>query len=179
MARKTGLRSRVIAVSSVAVALAAAAMIVALVAATGIRASGRELSQRLVPAASAAGTLQEEYQTEQNWLRGYVAAGRPGPLTAFDAITARLRAGQDQVASLARGYPAVPPLLAATVAAGQAWRSAVAGPQLAAVARGDAAAARALQADTGRVRPYVLAIRSAGSALQGPITHDQQDAPTS
>ena len=43
------------------------------------------------------------------------------------------------------------------------------------MARGDAADAQALQAESGRVRPYVLAIRSAGSALQEEITDAQQD----
>ena len=43
------------------------------------------------------------------------------------------------------------------------------------MARGDAAAAQTLQADVGRTRPYVLAIRSAGSALQKGIAHAQRD----
>jgi hypothetical protein len=78
------------------------------------------------------------------------------------------------IARLARGYPAVSRRLAATVAAYQAWRADVANPQLEVMSRGNAADAQALQAETGRVRPYVLAIRSAGSALQEAITGGQQ-----
>jgi PAS domain S-box-containing protein len=175
MPLRTGLRGWVITASAVALALAAAAMSVALFAASGIRADSRELSQRLVPAAAAAVDLVEQYQTQQNWLRGYVTTGRPGPLSAFDDEITRARADQDLIGRLARGYPAVSRRLAATVSAYQAWRGDIANPQLAAVARGEAADAQALQAETGRIRPYVLAIRSAGSAIQKEITGAQQD----
>ncbi len=175
MALRTGMRWRVVITSAVALALTAAAMAVALVAASGVRAESRELSQRLVPAAAAAVDLLEEYQAQQNWLHGYVTAGRPGPLSAFDHYSGRARAQRDRIAR-ARGYPAVSRRLAATVAAYQAWRDDIANPQLAAVARGEAADAQALQAETGRIRPYVLAIRSAGSALQEQITGAQQSA---
>jgi PAS domain S-box-containing protein len=170
MALRAGLRWWVITASAVALALAAAAMSVALVAASGTRAESRELSQRLVPAAAAAVDLGKEYQAQQNWLRGYVTAGRPGPLSTFDDGIARAQAEQDLIARLDRGYPAVSRRLAAAVAAYQAWQADVADPQLGAVARGDAADAQALQAETSRIRPYVLAIRSAGSALQEEIT---------
>jgi PAS domain S-box-containing protein len=176
MTLRTGLRWRVIITSAVALALAAAAMAVALVAAAGIRADDRELSQRLVPAAAAAVALLEEYQAQQNWLRGYVTARRPGPLSVFDDDSAQARTGEDQIAHLARGYPAVSRKLAATVAAYQTWRADIADPQLGAMDRGDAADAQALQSETGRVRPYVLAIRSAGSALQEQITNVQRSA---
>ena len=174
MALRTGLRWRVIITSAVALALAAAAMAVALVAAAGIRADDRELSQRLVPAAAAAADLLEKYQAQQNWLRGYVTAGRPGPLSAFDDDSTRARGEQDRIAHLARGYPAMSRELAATVATHQAWRDDIANPQLGVMARGDAADAQALQAESGRIRPYVLAIRSAGSALQEQITNAQR-----
>jgi len=174
MALIASLRWRAATAAVVALALAAGAMSVALVAATGIRAEGRELSHQLVPAAAAAGSLIEEYQAEQNWLRAYVSAGHPGPLTALDDLSARLRAGQDRIASLARGYPAVTRQLAATTAAHQAWRADVAGPQLDDMARGDAAEAQALQNEVSRIRSYVLAIRSAGSSLQEQITDAQR-----
>ena len=58
--------------------------------------------------------------------------------------------------------------LAATIAAYRAWQAGVAGPQLAAMARGDAAAARVLQADTTRTSPCVLAVRRRRWALAGP-----------
>jgi PAS domain S-box-containing protein len=174
MALRTGIRWRVLTTSAVALALTAAAMTVALVAAAGIRADDRELSQRLVPAAAAAVDLLEGYQAQQNWLRGYVIGGHPGPLTAFDDTGARLRAGQNRIAELARAYPAVTRELAATVAAQQAWLLRVAEPQLVAVAQGDAAAAQAQQADISHSRPYTLAIRSAGLAMQEKITEAQR-----
>jgi PAS domain S-box-containing protein len=174
MALRTGMRWRVVTTSAVALVLTAAAMAAALVAASGIRADSRELSQRLVPAAAAAVSLVEEYQAQQNWLRGYVTAGRPGPLSVFDDEVTRARAYQGLIGRLSHGYPAVSRRLAATVATYQAWRGGIANPQLESMARGDAADAQALQAETGRIRPYVLAIRSAGSALQGAITGAQQ-----
>ncbi len=174
MVLKASMRRRVAAVGVIALVLTATAMTVALVAAGGIRADGRQLSQRLVPAAAAAGNLLEEYQAEQNWLRGYVIGGHPGPLTAFDDTGARLRAGQRQIAELARAYPAVTRQLAAAVAANQAWLLRVAEPQLAAVAQGDAASAQAQQADISHSRPYVLAIRSAGLNMQEQITAAQK-----
>jgi PAS domain S-box-containing protein len=174
MALRTGLRWRVVTTSAVALTLASAAMAVALVAASGARAESRELSQRLVPVAAAAVDLIEEYQAQQNWLRGYVTAGRPGPLSTFDDDITRGRADQDRIARLGRDYPAVSGRLAATVAAYQAWRADIVNPQLEDVARGDAADAQALQAETGRIQPYVLTIRSAGSALQEAITGAQQ-----
>src|SRR5579859_1049231 len=129
MALRTGMRWRVVTTSAVALALTATAMAVALVAASGIRADSRELSQRLVPAAAAAVDLAEEYQAQQNWLRGYVTAGRPGPLSGFDDEITRAQADQDLIGRLSHSYPAVSRQLTATVAAYQAWRSDVADPQ--------------------------------------------------
>jgi hypothetical protein len=174
MGQRVSLRRRVAAVGVIALVLTAAAMTVALIAAGGIRGEGRQLSRHLVPAAAAAANLLEGYQAEQNWLRGYVIGGHPAPLTAFDDGGARLRAGQDRIAELARACPAVTRELAATVAAQQAWLLRVAEPQLAAVAQGDAAAAQAQQADISHSRPYVLAIRSAGLKMQEQITAAQQ-----
>jgi PAS domain S-box-containing protein len=174
MALKTGMRWRVVTTSAVALALTAAAMAVALIADSGVRADSHELSQRLVPAAAAAVDLAEEYQAQQNWLRGYVTTGRPGPLSGFDDEITRAQADQDLIGRLGRGYPAVSRRLAATVAVYQAWRSDVADPQLGDMARGDVTDAQALQAETGRIRPYILAIRSAGSVLQEAITGAQR-----
>ena len=47
------------------------------------------------------------------------------------------------------------------------------------MSRADATHAQALQADTARVRPYVLAIRSAGAALQAQIAAEQQSVASS
>jgi PAS domain S-box-containing protein len=176
MAWKPGMRWRVVAASAVALALAAAALAVALVAAGTIRAQGRELSRKLVPAATAADDLLQEYQAQQTWLRGYVTGGHRVPTDPFDDEITRAAATQDELGRLLSGYPAATRAFRATVAAYQAWRTRIAAPQLTAMSRSDAAAAQALQADTGRVRPYVLAIRSAGAVLQARITDQQRTA---
>lgn len=64
--------------------------------------------------------------------------------------------------------------LGAVTAAHQAWLNQVADPQAAALRRGDVAGARALQADTAHVSPYVFAVRTTGLALQSQITGEQQ-----
>jgi PAS domain S-box-containing protein len=176
MAWKTGLRWRVVAASSVAMALGAGTLTVALVTAADMRAAGFELSHRLIPAAGAAVSLLDLYQAQQTWLRDYVTVGRPGPPTAFGSQSAGIQGVQDQIGQLMRGYGPATRRLKATVAAGQAWVTRVADPQLAAARRGDFATARRLQADITRTRPYVLAIRSAGAALQTQITDAQRAA---
>ncbi len=174
MARLTSMRGRVILASALALALAAASLAVALVAAASTRADGRELSGQLVPAAAVAGDLLDLYQAQQTWLRGYVTSGHRGPLTTFDDETTRIQASQDRLGRLVDGYAPMTKQLNVTGTAYRAWLTGIAGPQLAAVGRGDAAAAQALQADTGHVRPYVLAVRSAGADLQDQITSTQQ-----
>jgi len=171
---KIGLRRRVAVTSVAALVLAASALAVALITADSMRAQGVQLSGRLVPAAAATGDLLDLCQDQQTWLRQYVTSGSPGPLTSFDDETAGLQAEQEKIGRVARGYPAITRELAATVTAYQAWRESVADLQLAAMNRGDAVTAQALQADTDYVRPYVLAIRSAGSALAAQITAEQQ-----
>jgi CHASE3 domain sensor protein len=172
----TGLRRRAAVTSVIALVLAVTSLSVALIAADSMRAQGAQLSARLVPAAAATGELMDLYQAQQTWLRQYVTNGSPGPLTPFDQATGQAQAEQDKIGYAARGYPAIARELAATVTAYQAWRQSVADLQLAAINRGDAATARALQADTDYVRPYVLGIRSAGLALSAQITAGQQDA---
>jgi PAS domain S-box-containing protein len=176
MVWKPGLRRRVIAASSVAVVLVTAVLTAALVTAAGMRAVGHQLSGRLVPAAGATVSLLSLYQAQENWLQGYVAAGHPGPVTTFDDETAQISGVQDQIGQLVGGYQPIDEALHATVTAEQAWLAGIAGPELAAADRGDFAAARGLQADAARTRPYVLAIRSAGAALQTQITDAQQAA---
>ncbi len=174
MARLTSMRGRVVIASTLALALAGASMAVALVAANSTRAEGRELSQQLVPAAAAAGNLLDLYQEQQTWLRGYVTSGHPGPHTTLDDETTRIQAIQDQLGRLVKGYPPMTKQLNAIGTTYTVWLTDIAGPQLVAVSEGDAAAARALQADTGHVRLYALAVRSAGAALQEQITSAQQ-----
>jgi PAS domain S-box-containing protein len=173
---KPGMRWRVVAASAVALALATAALAVALVSATHIRAEGHVLSRRLVPAAAAAGDLLDDYQAQQTWLRGYVTDGRGGTLAPLNDASVKIRNVQDRIVRLADGDEPVIKRLNETVTAEQAWLTHVASPQLTATGRGDFAAAQALQANITLVRPYVLAIRSAGAALQAQITNAQQAA---
>jgi PAS domain S-box-containing protein len=174
MALKRGIRLRVATGSAVAVALASVALAVALATAAGARADGRELSHRLVPASAAAVSLLNLYQAQETWLRNYVTAGHPGSLASWQDEAAQIRAAHDQVARLVHGYGQVTKQLKATAEAEQTWLALVAGPQLAAMGRGDPAAAQALQADIARTRPHVLAIRSAWAATQLQITDAQQ-----
>lgn len=171
---RTGMRWRVTVGSVILLALTASALTVALDAAASSRAEVRELAQRLVPAAAASVDLLNLFQTEQTWLRGYVTGGHPGSLGTFDTAGARIQAFENQIAAQAGGYTMISGRLAATTAAHQAWLAEIAEPQIAAVDRGNPSQARALQADTNRVRPYVLAIRSAGANLQDQITTVQQ-----
>jgi hypothetical protein len=170
------MRSRVVAASAVALALAATALVVALVATTHIRAEGRELSQRLVPAAAAANDLQVAYQAQQSALRQYVIDGRTGTPAPFNEQTANIQNEQNRIERLVPGAHPITQQLDKTVVAGQAWLADVADPQLRAMQYGFFSTAQALQNDTGQVRPYVLAIRSAGAALQAQITDAQQAA---
>jgi PAS domain S-box-containing protein len=156
------------------VTLAAVALAGALATAAGARADGRVLSQRLVPAAAAAVDLLGLYQSQETWVRDYVTSRQFGPLAQFRDEDTQIRNAQDLLGRLTHGYGQITKQLNATVAAEQAWLSSVAGPQLAATGRGDYAAAQALQADIARTRPYVLAIRSAGAAIQAQIADMQQ-----
>jgi PAS domain S-box-containing protein len=173
---RSGIRLRVATGSAVAVVLAAAALAGALATAAGTRADGRELSQRLVPAADAAIDLLNLYQTQETWVRNYVTSGYSGPLAQFHDEATQIRNTQDQIEHLIPRYGQITKQLNATGAAEQAWLASVAGPQLAAAGRGNFAAAQALQADIAHTRPYTQAIRSAGAALQAQITDAQQAA---
>ncbi len=176
---RIGMRPRVIVGSVVLLGLTAAALSVAFDAGASSRAQSRELAQRLVPAAAASVDLLELYQDQQTWLRDYVTSGHPGPLATFDGQAARIEAVGHQIGALGRGEAPIATQLAATVAAYRAWLTDIADPQLGAMARGDATHAQALQANIARVRPYVLAIRSAGAALQSQIAAEQQSVASS
>src|ERR1700722_621872 len=171
-----GLRQRVAVASTVALVLAAAALAVALSAAGSSRAQGRELSRQLVPAAEAANDLTVLYTAQQTSLRNYVTDPNPGSLNTFNSQQSQISNVQQEIGRLVAGDAPMTGELSATGSAYRAWLADVADPQLAAVARGDAAGARAMQDDSAGVRPYVLAIRSAGSGLQATITAAQQTA---
>ena len=133
---RIGLRPRVIVGSVVLLGLTAAALSVALVAGANSRAQGRELAQRLVPAAAASVDLLELYQNQQTWLRDYPISGHSRPLVTFDDQAARIGPSRTRSARLGRGDQLIATQLYATVAAYQAWLADIADPQLAAMSRG-------------------------------------------
>jgi PAS domain S-box-containing protein len=171
---RSGIRLRVAAGSAVAVVLAGAALGGALVTAAGTRADDRELSQRLIPAAAAAGDLLGQYSTQQTWIRSYITSGQASTLAPFHAELTQIRQTQDRLRQLAAGYGSITGQLNATLTAEQAWLAHVADPQLAAMGRGNFAAAQALQANIAQTRPYAQGVRSAGAAMQAQITDLQQ-----
>jgi PAS domain S-box-containing protein len=171
---RTGIRLRVATGSAVAVVLAAGALAVALTASAGIRADGNEMSQRLVPAAAAADDLLGLYSTQQTWVRSYVTSGQAGSLAPFNAEATQIKNAQDHLGQLAAGYGPITGQINVTVSAEQDWLADVADPELAAMGRGDFAAAQALQADVAHNQPYAQAVRSAGAALQAQIADRQQ-----
>jgi PAS domain S-box-containing protein len=176
MTRMNGLRQRVVAASVVALILASTAMAVALTAANGSRAHGRELAQQLIPAAAAAVDLTDLYTAQQTSLRAYVTDPSSGRLDTFTNEQSLISNDQNRIERLVTSDAPLTGQLSAVGTAYRAWLAHVAGPQLAAVARGDAATAQAMQADTARTRPYVVAIASAGSGLQAEITTAEQTA---
>ena len=173
MAWSSGLRRWVSIAAAVSLAVTAAALIVALAAEVGGRATSRELSQRLVPAAAGIGVLLGQYSDQQTALRNYVTSGQAAQLRPFTQAAAQIPGQQAKVAALVRPYPLMAHELAVAVAAQRAWRARVAGPQLAATAHRNFARARALQADIPVVRRYVLAVRSPIVALQAQIASRQ------
>jgi PAS domain S-box-containing protein len=173
MAWIVGLQRWVSVATAVSLLVTAAALVFALTAAARAHADSQVLSRRLVPAAAASGVLLGQYADQQTSLRNYVTSGRATGLAAFRQAAGPVPAEQARVAGLVRGYPVMPAELAAAETAQQAWLAQVAAPQLAAVARGDLARARALQADSVVVRPFVLAVRTGMATLQAQITSVQ------
>ncbi len=173
MAWRAGLSRRVTAAAACALIVTAAVLAIALSAAAGARAAGRELSQRLVPAAATAGTLLKEYQAQQGSLRDYVTSGQLSQLEPLRAAGRAVPAAQARLAGLVRSYPHMPAELASAEAAQRIWLSRIAAPQLAAMARGDLARARGLQANISFTRPFTVAVRNQVAALQAMITSQQ------
>src|SRR5207244_1954528 len=141
--------------------------------AAGARAAGRELSQRLVPAAVTAGALLKAYQAQQGSLRDYVTSGQLAQLAPLREAGQEIPAEQARLGRLIRGYPQMPAQLASAEAAQRIWLARIAAPQLAAVAHGDLARARALQANIPVTRPFTVAVRNQVAALQAAITAQQ------
>jgi PAS domain S-box-containing protein len=160
-------------VAAAALTVTASALVVALMAEAGAHAASQELSGRLVPADAAAALLLDEYVEGQSSLRNYVTTGQPVQLLPYTAVTSQIPAQEAMLAVLLRGYPGMEGRLAAAVAARLRWRARVAGPQLAAAARGNFARARALQADVPFTQPYVIAVSVPITSLGAQIASEQ------
>ena len=172
--RRIGKLRRSTVASLAALALTAGAFGVALTAAADSLSSSHELSGRLVPAAAAANDLIRGFAAQQATLRAAVTSGDADELAAAAADEAQLLRDEDAVSSLAGGDRSMMARVDATRTAYRAWLTTVADPQVTAMNQGDVAAARAIQADAGLARPYVLAVRTAGLALQSEITGEQE-----
>ena len=173
MTWRGGLGRQVVLAAAASLAATAVVLVIALTGAAGTRAASRELSGRLVPAAAAAGALLKSYQAQQGALRDYVTSGEAADLAPYRAAGRQIPGQQSGLAALVRSYPPMGAQLAAGEAAQRVWAARIAGPQLAAAARGDFARARALQADIIATRPYTLAVRTRIAALQALITSRQ------
>jgi PAS domain S-box-containing protein len=160
--------------AAVALALTALASVVALAAAEKSQAYGTDLGQRLVPASTAADYMVSWLTSQQNRLRNAVTEGQASLLVLADAAGTEARGSAAKVATFARGDPPMTARLGAVTVAYRDWLDHVADPQAAALRRGDVAAARAMQADTAHVYPYVYAVRTRGLALQSQITGEEQ-----
>ena len=169
-----GIRLRSTVEAAVAVVLAAAAFAVALTAAAGSQSYGQDLSHRLVPAAAGAEDMLSQFTAQQASLRDAVTSGSASGLASFREEGAEFRSAQARVAPLARGDQPMTARLNATMTAYRTWQAGVAAPQLADMDLGDFAAARALQADTQRSSPLVLAVRTSAQALESQIIDEQQ-----
>ena len=172
--RRVGIRARATVASVLALTLTAIAFAVALAATAQTRNHGDELQQRLVPASIAADDLLSNLISQQNRLRDAVTAGQPGALAYYEAVGASVVKDTARVAQYARGDPPMTAALGGVTAAHQAWLTNVADPQVAALQRGDVAAAQAVQADTALVSPYVFKVRTSAVALQRQIAGEQQ-----
>ena len=172
--RRIGIRWRSTMASAVALALTAAAFAVALTAAADSQRYGGDLSRRLVPAAAAADDLLRQFAAQQTSLRDAVTSGSTVGLASFGDAGDQFGKAQAEAARLARGDQPMTARLGATTAAYRAWQAGVSGPQLAALARHDAAAARALQADITRTSPLSLAVRTAALGLTSQVISEQQ-----
>jgi PAS domain S-box-containing protein len=173
-ARRFGIRGWATVASAVALLLAAAAFAVALTAAADSQRSSRELSRRLVPAAAAADDLLRLFAAQQTSLRDAVTSGRTAALGSFRDDGVQLGKTQAQLAALARGDQLMTARLGATSAAYRAWQAGVARPQLADLARNDARAAQARQADLTVTSPLSLAVRTSGLVLTWQVITEQQ-----
>ncbi len=174
MARTSGLGRTLGIAAAVALLVTAIALLVAVAAAASGTAQRRELSGRLLPASSAADLIASLFTEEQASLRQYVSTGRAAALGPFRQAAALIPGQAARVGALGGRYPRIEGQLDTVVSALGAWRARVAGPELAAGARGDFARALAIQSDYPLSRRYSLPARRGIAALQGQLTRAQE-----
>jgi PAS domain S-box-containing protein len=173
-ARGTGIRRRATIAAALTLVLTVAAFAVALIAAAQSESDGHQLSQRLVPASAATDEMLTEFTAQQALLRDAVSDGKASGLTAADSAGQALQQASAKLAGLGAGDQRMTAGLDAVTTAYQNWLTRVEQPQAAALRRGDAAAARALQANTAHTSSYTLAVRTSALALQAEIIGEQQ-----
>jgi PAS domain S-box-containing protein len=171
-----GIRGRSAVAAAIAVALAAVALAVALIATAYSQRYTRELSGRLVPAATAADAQLSLQAAQQAALQNAVTSGNLTDLGSFQHAGSELRTAQAQLGRLAPGDQPMVSLVGAAERAYVGWLTGVADPQLAALRRGDVAAARGLQAGVGRTGPPQLTVATATGALESRIAGEQRAA---
>jgi PAS domain S-box-containing protein len=172
--RRFGIRWRAGLAAAVALALATAAFAVALTAAADGERYSQELSRRLVPAAAAADELLRLFAAQQTSLRDAVTSGRTTGLGSFRDDSLQFGKSQAQLDLLARGDQLMTARLSATATAYRAWQAGVAQPQIADLARKDAAAAQAVQADQKLTSPLSLDVRISALGLTSQVISEQQ-----
>jgi PAS domain S-box-containing protein len=96
--------------------------------------------------------------------------GHTGGLSDFKLAGKQIPGDQARLAALVQGYGRIPGQLAIAETAQRKWLASVATPELQDAAAGNFAKVQAFQADSGFIRPYVVAVRIQMAALQAQIT---------
>ena len=106
----------------------------------------------LIPAMQAAGRFEQGVREQQRGERGYVITGDRTFLRPYEAGRPLADAAEDELRRLLANEPALRASLEDAAAAYERWRRDAAEPTVAAMERGDQAAATAIVADLGRPR---------------------------
>lgn len=104
----------------------------------------RALTQRLTPASQLARDLLADFVEQETGVRGYVITGDPSFLDSFRRGRRRAERTVEELRALVGGRPAMNAALDEVLEAHDAWRRFAAGPEIAALRRGDAERARNL-----------------------------------
>jgi PAS domain S-box-containing protein len=168
------IRTRATVAAMLALAITAIAFGVALTATLDSRSHSETLAHRLIPAGAAVDDLLTSIAGQRTLLHDAVADGRASGLELADAAGAAARADAVRVGRYANGDAEMTSRLGDLTGSYREWVAHVYDPQAAALRRGDAAAAQALQADNAHTAPYVLAVRATGLALETQLSGEQQ-----